>query len=559
VTVAKVAEQSGKDGDTDFTITVVGAGMATITFASADGGATTTLDVIVTQADVETEVATGDPEISYPQGMSEETKATLDKALADTEVADLDKLAASHVTEVTDDQVNRAIEALKNVLNGQDFEDGGVNVYVQTYLNIKVSDYTPAADEATDSSPVLSVDITPMSRVVATTADDPDTIVLTASDDNDTVNAVVLDDPDSKKEVKIDEPVTLTIGVGSVFDGNETIQVKHTKDAKDGGKSYLYTGKVAEGAVTFTNPHGFSGFVLGSSEKAIASITTGTDENAVTVGYLSLQDAINDAQTGDTIVLESAAAAEDVDTNVLAARTTKNVKLELSAELKSGEEEVTPIDVTINGTKVSVGAEGASYTYRASSGSNKNTTTPAETTTPATTPTFTDVPSNAYYADAVSWAVEKGITNGTSDTKFSPNAGCTRAQVVTFLWRAAGEPAASGTASFGDVASNAYYADAVAWAVEQGITNGTGNDTFSPDKTCTRAQIVTFLARYAQGKASASDTGFTDVTSGAYYADAVAWAVENGITNGTTSTTFAPNDTCTRGQVVTFLYRAVAE
>jgi uncharacterized repeat protein (TIGR02543 family) len=174
-------------------------------------------------------------------------------------------------------------------------------------------------------------------------------------------------------------------------------------------------------------------------------------------------------------------------------------------------------------------------------------------------PTFTDVSNETYYTDAVSWAVKKGITNGTSGTSFSPNSGCTRAQVVTFLWRAAGEPAATGSASFGDVSADAYYAAAVAWAVEQGITNGTGDDAFSPNATCTRGQIVTFLARYAQGKASTGDTGFADVTSGSYYAEAVAWAVENGVTNGTTSTTFAPDDTCTRGQVVTFLYRAVAE
>jgi hypothetical protein len=182
---------------------------------------------------------------------------------------------------------------------------------------------------------------------------------------------------------------------------------------------------------------------------------------------------------------------------------------------------------------------------------------PAEVVTP--TPAFTDVPADAYYVDAVTWAVEKGITNGMSDTAFKPNSGCTRAQVVTFLWRAAGEPAADGSASFGDVSADDYYATAVAWAVEQDITNGTSEDAFSPDATCTRGQIVTFLARYAQGKASTADTGFADVTSDSYYADAVAWAVENGITNGITATTFAPDTTCTRSQVITFLYRAAAE
>jgi hypothetical protein len=175
------------------------------------------------------------------------------------------------------------------------------------------------------------------------------------------------------------------------------------------------------------------------------------------------------------------------------------------------------------------------------------------------TTTFTDVAADAYYAEAVAWAVENGITDGTSATTFSPNKGCTRAQVVTFLWRAAGQPAPTGSASFADVADGTYYTDAVAWAVENGITDGTSATTFSPDATCTRSQVVTFLARYANGEATSADTPFVDVAADAYYGNAVAWAVENGITDGTSATTFSPNSTCTRGQVVTFLYRAVAE
>ena len=168
---------------------------------------------------------------------------------------------------------------------------------------------------------------------------------------------------------------------------------------------------------------------------------------------------------------------------------------------------------------------------------------------------FADVPANAYFADAVKWAVDKGITNGLSDTMFGPYEPCTRAQIVTFLWRAAGSPEPKTASSFTDVSASAYYAKAVAWAVENGITNGMTETTFAPDATCTRGQSVTFLYRALKGTASGS-TNFTDVASDAFYADAVNWAVANNVTNGTSNTTFSPNADCTRAEIVTFLYRA---
>ncbi len=168
---------------------------------------------------------------------------------------------------------------------------------------------------------------------------------------------------------------------------------------------------------------------------------------------------------------------------------------------------------------------------------------------------FADVPANAYFADAVKWAVDKGITNGLSDTMFGPYESCTRAQIVTFLWRAAGSPEPKTASSFTDVPVSAYYAKAVAWAVENGITNGMTETTFAPDATCTRGQSVTFLHRALKGTASGS-TNFTDVASDAFYADAVNWAVANNVTNGTSNTTFSPNADCTRAEIVTFLYRA---
>ena len=169
---------------------------------------------------------------------------------------------------------------------------------------------------------------------------------------------------------------------------------------------------------------------------------------------------------------------------------------------------------------------------------------------------FVDVATGSYYEDAVDWAVENGITKGTDDTHFSPDGICTRAQAVTFLWRTAGSPKPETRAMpFTDVPVGSYYYDAVLWAVENGITKGTSDTTFSPNMTCSRAQIVAFLWRSEKSPAAGTANPFADVKSTAYYADAVLWAVKENITKGTTSTTFSPNADCTRAQIVTFLWR----
>ena len=168
---------------------------------------------------------------------------------------------------------------------------------------------------------------------------------------------------------------------------------------------------------------------------------------------------------------------------------------------------------------------------------------------------FADVSSDSYYAQPVQWAADQGITGGIGNGLFGPNQPCTRAQIVTFLWRAAGSPEPKAMSSFADVSTDAYYAKAVAWAVENGITTGTGDGKFSPDTTCTRAQSVTFLFR-AIGKLVDSKAEFSDVLTDSYYANAVAWAVENGVTNGIGDGLFGPDNSCTRAQIVTFLFRA---
>ena len=173
----------------------------------------------------------------------------------------------------------------------------------------------------------------------------------------------------------------------------------------------------------------------------------------------------------------------------------------------------------------------------------------------AETSPFADVATNAYYYEAVKWAAEQGITGGIGNNLFGPNQPCTRAQIVTFLWRAAGSPEPKDMSSFADVSTDSYYAKAVAWAVENGITSGTGDGKFSPDATCTRAQAVMFLARALNAKAT-SAAEFSDVPTDSYFAEAVAWAASNGVTAGIGGGLFGPNNDCTRAQIVTFLFRA---
>ena len=183
------------------------------------------------------------------------------------------------------------------------------------------------------------------------------------------------------------------------------------------------------------------------------------------------------------------------------------------------------------------------------------------TTTPTEKPSFSDIPSGAFYAKPVAWAVESGITSGTGGGKFSPNAACTRGQIVTFLWRAEGKPEPAGSTSpFVDVKPTDYFYKAVLWAVENKITSGTDSSHFSPGKPCTRSQAVTFLWRTAGKPAhTLSYNPFKDIKAGAYYYDAVLWAADNGVTAGTSGKLFSPESTCNRGQIATFLYRTYVE
>ena len=297
---------------------------------------------------------------------------------------------------------------------------------------------------------------------------------------------------------------------------------------------------------------------------------TGTGTLGVTMVNVDQSATVSTAASSVTFLVDDSKATNSVQVDGAG----KSYDITLSSTLDQGYKEVTLTGTTsaettavaqISGklygtnldTKGTLKVDGKSSDSSVLAGTVPNVST-TQPTKPTGTNPFTDVASSAYYYDAVLWAVENGVTSGTSATTFSPNDPCTRAQIVTFLWRASGSPKSTTTTNpFKDVQAGAYYYDAVLWAVEKGITSGTSADTFSPNDSCTRAQTVTFLWRSAGSpKPAASSNPFTDVQSGTYYYDAVLWAVENSITSGTGANTFSPADTVTRGQTVTFLYRS---
>lgn len=369
--------------------------------------------------------------------------------------------------------------------------------------------------------------------------------------------------------------------------------------------------------LTFTTQHGFSPFAV-TTELPVATIT---DDDGVTTGYDTLQAAADAANSGNEIVLHSGAQHELQLSTAKSIKVTNQTGSEVTVTFNgtpktltaensevfsytrpssSGSSSSSRYTITTDETKngsVSVSAKNASkgttvtvtttpdkgwmletltvtdrngneidldivtlgeeYTFKMPSGNVTVKATFMEDNTMLNY--FVDVNAQNYFYDAVLWAAENSVTSGTDDSHFSPNAPCTRAQIVTFLWRAAGSPVVNYAMNLSDVSENAYYAEAVRWALSKGITSGTTETTFSPDATCTRAQAVTFLYRASGSPAVSNGTEFGDVADGAYYANAVTWAATEGVTEGTGSDTFSPDNDCTRAQIVTFLWRAMAE
>ena len=328
---------------------------------------------------------------------------------------------------------------------------------------------------------------------------------------------------------------TMTVGL---YQGDKLIK-EQTADAATG--SITLTGLSANTAYTLriaaVSPVGHSDTqVLGVStakRSSGGSSSSGSSGSSYAVSTPS-------AKNGDVTVSPKNASKGD--------RVTVTVKPDSGYEVGS----VTVLDSKGNELKLTDKGDGK-YTFTMP---GSKVTVTAEFVEEQAASTFADVPADAYYAKAVEWAVKKGITNGKANGLFGSNDPCTRGQIVTFLWRAAGSPAPKGTAKVpADVLPGSYCYDAVAWAIENGVTNGFADGTFGVNNTCTRGQSVTFLYR-AMGTAPTTVNGFTDVAADSFCADAVAWAVENGVTNGTSATTFSPSNGCTRAQIVTFLFRA---
>ena len=345
--------------------------------------------------------------------------------------------------------------------------------------------------------------------------------------------------------------------------GSETISITGgtfsfdpSTKVKNNGTDYIVKRAGSEGAYTYTvlAKSGLtSGVYLTDPSGALASnyYVSSTANGVWTVSY-SAPSSGGGSSSSSRRYDVSAPSVKHGDVTVSPKSASKGDTVTITVKPDSGYELDTLTVKDASGSKIKVKDKGdGKFTF----------TMPASKVTVSAefaeieTLDFADVPTDAYYYEAVKWAAKKGITGGIGNGLFGPNQPCTRAQIVTFLWRAAGSPEPKTMSSFADVSMDAYYAKAVAWAVENGITTGTGDGKFSPDATCTRAQSVTFLFR-AIGKLVDSKAEFSDVLTDSYYANAVAWAVENGITNGIGDGLFGPDNSCTRAQIVTFLYRA---
>ena len=531
--------------------------------------------------------AVAEPEVNVSDKISESDKQAVENAAKSVAVPTLGAAAGDKVAAINKTEAENLAAKAQGLQNP--------TLYVQTALKVEPTAYS--AENKT-----LTLDITPQYRIVASTADKADDIQLSGN----SKNAQVVQD---YQKLTITAPTVVTMELPTGFaNANDKLSIKHTKD---NGTVEYYTGKVtADGGklyLTFTT-NGFSPFVISS---AVASIDG--------VMYPTLAEAVANVDSGKTIMLET-----DCAEAVTVSRTVK-FTLDKNSHAFTGS-----IKAGSYTTVTATGTELVEYTFtysRPYSGSSSDPTysvtvdktengsvtvspksaSKGDTVTVTVKPdsgyvletltvtdkngneltlkdkgdgkyTFTmpagkvevkatfmednsvlnffyDVPNGAYFYEAVKWAVDKGVTNGLSDTMFGPYESCTRAQIVTFLWRAAGSPEPKTASSFTDVPASAYYAKAVAWAIENGITNGMTETMFAPNATCTRGQSVTFLYRALKGTASGS-TNFTDVKSDAFYADAINWAVANNVTNGTSNTTFSPNADCTRAEIVTFLYRA---
>ena len=530
--------------------------------------------------------AVAKPEVNVSDKISENDKPAVENAAKSVAVPTLGAAAGDKVAAMNKTDAERLVAKAENLTNPI--------LYVQTALKVEPTAYS--AENKT-----LTLDITPQYRIVASTADKADDIQLSGN----SKNAQVVQD---YQKLTITAPTVVTMELPTGFaNANDKLSIKHIKD---NGTVEYYTGVVsADGkSVTFTTK-GFSPFTISAPAASIGETM-----------YPTLAEAIAKAANGNTVKLEknctesvtvsgksltinknnyeydfakvtvdanstktenggiltitytapsySSGSSSDPTYSVSTPSKTKNGSVTVSPKNASKGDTVTvtvkpdsgyvleTLTVTDkNGNELTLKDKGnGKYTFTMPAGKVEVKATFMEDNSMLNF--FYDVPNNAYFYEAVKWAVKNGITTGVGNDLFAPEQPCTRAQIVTFLWRAAGSPEPKGAASgMTDVVSGSYYEKAVAWAIENGITTGTTTTMFSPNVTCTRAQAVTFLARALKAKA-ASAAEFSDVPTGSYFADAVAWAAANGVTEGIGGGLFGSDNDCTRGQIVTFLYRA---
>ena len=458
--------------------------------------------------------AVADPEVTVSGSISKEDKQKVENAAKSVDVPTLGAAAGDKVAAISKTDAESLVAKAETLTNP--------TLYVQTALKVE-----PTAYDAANNT--LALEITPQYRVVASTADRADEIKLNGDDKNAQVVQKYTD-----MTINTPTEVTMALPTGFAVADGDKLSIKHTKS--DSTVEY-YTGTVTEQGskhlLTFTT-NGFSPFVISAPAASIG-------ENV----YPTLQAAVDVAKDNDTIKLEQNVAA---DTKATVAKTVK-FKVDTNSKTFDTDKNI----VAGNYTTVKVTGTASPFTYEF--------TYIAPDYAPITKKDvkFDDVDVNAYYAPAVKWAVENKITAGKTDKLFAPDDTCTRGEMITFLWNAAGKPAAKNTTNpFTDVNAGAFYYDAVLWAVSNGITSGTSDTTFSPDNTVSRAQVVAFLYNYVNKPAAANST-FSDVAADAYYAPAVGWAAAQKITSGTGNNTFSPENDCTRAQIVTFLYNDLAK
>ena len=535
--------------------------------------------------------AVAEPEVNVSDKISENDKPAVENAAKSVAVPTLGAAAGDKVAAMNKTDAERLVAEAENLRNPI--------LYVQTALKVE-----PTAYNAENKT--LTLDITPQYRIVASTADKADDIQLSGN----SKNAQVVQD---YQKLTITAPTVVTMELPTGFaNANDKLSIKHIKD---NGTVEYYTGVVSETAgtktLTFTT-NGFSPFTISAPAASIGETMYPTLAEAIAKAAngntVELEKSCTESVTvsGKSLTIDKNSHEYNFDKVTVDANSTKTVSgdgkiltitytapsysggssssdptysVSTPSKTENGSVTVSPksaskgdrVTVTVkpdsgyvletltvtdkNGNELTLKDKGnGKYTFTMPSGKVEVKATFMEDNSMLNF--FYDVPNNAYFYEAVKWAVENGITTGVGNDLFAPEQPCTRAQIVTFLWRAAGSPEPKGAASgMTDVVSGSYYEKAVAWAIENGITTGTTTTTFSPDATCTRAQAVTFLARALKAKA-ASAAEFSDVPTGSYFADAVAWAAANGVTEGIGGGLFGSDNDCTRGQIVTFLYRA---